>query len=330
MKQFTVAAVLVLVLAPAFGAPKETKLPTKYAMKFGHAVKLLDAYNGNGAVLEEARAELYEVQKAHPRYAPAYRETARYMIMRGHINSLQFQPGSLEAADLSLKQALDIDPNYAEAFVLYGHLYKLMGRNQDALRALLKAEKLGSSDPWLQNNWADLLIEDGKFEEAARRYRKVIDSQTKNQKATGTALEGLIKYYTAVGKLNEADEMYQKKISFQPDGAWGYGNYAQFLLCRKGEIDGSIAQSRKALAIMDYGVGRYWLAAALYGKWGQSTLQGTPDMAAKYLVEARALYSDPSEFVRNAGSCPPLGVIAHALALSKTPADTPPPKNHLR
>lgn len=326
MKQFTVAALLVLFVVPALGAPKEARLPSQYAMKFSHAVKLLDAYNGNGAVLEEARAELSEVQKAYPRYAPAYRENARYMIMRGHINSQQFQPGSLEAADVSLKNALDINPNYAEAFVLYGHLYKLMGRNQDALRALQTAEKLGANDPWLQNNWADLLVAEGKFEEAARRYRKVIDSQTTNQKALGTAFDGLINYYTAMDKLNEADEMYQKRISFQPDGAWGYGNYAQFLLCRKGEFDGSIVQSRKALAIMNYGVARYWLAAALYGKWAQSTVKGTSD-TAKYLVEAQALYADPREFVRNTGRCPSLSVIAEALDRSKPTAGISLPMN---
>jgi len=241
--------------------------------------------------------------------------------MRGHINSLRFQTGSLEAADASIKKAIEIDPHYAEAFVLRGHLYRLMGRHQEALAALEKAEKLGTTDPWLQNNWADLLIDEGKYEEAARRYRNVIDSQTGNKKAMGSAFEGLIRHYTSVGKLDQADAMYRKRIEFEPNAAWGYGNYAQFLLCQKDDYENSITRSRQALNIMNYGVGRFWLAAALYRKWAQSAIAGTNDKGTQYFLEAQAISPSPNKIAGYAGNCPPVQFIAKALALSKTEAN---------
>lgn len=283
-------------------------------LRFKRAVDLLDGYRGDPASLEAARAELQQVLARNPRHAPAHREMARYFIMQGHISSERFEPGSLEAAEYAIDKALEINPGYAEAYVLFGHLYRLRGRHREAVAALETAERLGTSDPWLHNNWADLLIDEGKYEEAAQRYRKVIDSGILNKKAMGAALEGVIKYYIRIGDLNEADSFHRKKIAFEPDSAWAYGNYAQFLLCMKDDYENSILRARQALGIMNYGVGRYWLASALYRKWAQSVMSGAPESGRKYFEEALALYPDPYEIVGRVASCPPKKRIADALA----------------
>jgi Tfp pilus assembly protein PilF len=322
MKQFlVVGAILISCAVSAATATERSTLKTADEAKFNHAVELLDGYRGDTSALELARAELDEVLKTNPRHAPAHREKARYFIMRGHMSSLRFQPGSLEAADSSINKAIEISPNYAEAFVLRGHLYRLMNRHHDAIDALEKAEKLGTTDPWLQNNWADLLIDEGKYEVAAQRYRTVIDSKTQNKKAMGAAYEGLIRYYTGVGKLDQADEIYRRKIDFEPNAAWSYGNYAQFLLCLRDDYENAIGRSRQALNIMNYGAGRYWLASALYRKWAQSAITGASDYGRQYFLEAQAIYPDPNEIAANAATCPPLRFIAQALARSKVAAN---------
>lgn len=326
MKQImTACVVLVMFLAPAVSLgetmaqkqPDIVKLNDADLLRFKRAVNLLDGYRGDSASLEAASADLKNILVRNPRYAPAHREMARYFIMRGHINSERFEPGALEAAEYAINKALEIDPKYAEAYVLFGHLYRLMGRHREALEALEKAEKLGTNDPWLYNNWADLLIDEGKYEEAVTRYRKVIDSKTPNKKAMGAALEGVIRYYVSVGKLDKADLFYKKSIVLEPDSAWGYGNYAQFLLCKKDDYEDSILRSRQALRIMNYGVGRYWLASALYRKWAQSVISGAPDSGKKYFIEAMELYPDPYGIAANAGSCPPMKLVGDALIRSR-------------
>lgn len=325
MKQVMAACViLVMILAPGV-SPGETmqkqpnivKLSDAERLSFKRAVALLDGYRGNSASLEAASIDLKNILVRNPRYAPAHREMARYFIMQGHISSQRFEPGSLEAAESAINKALEIDPKYAEAYVLLGHLYRMMGRHREALEALEKAEKLGTNDPWLYNNWADLLIDEGKYEEAVRRYRNVIDSKTPNKKAMGAALEGVIRYYVSIGKLDMADSFYRKSIAFEPDSAWGYGNYAQFLLCKKDDYENSIVRSRQALRIMNYGVGRYWLASALYRKWAQSVISGVPTSGKQYFSEAMALYPDPYGIAASAGSCPSMKLVADALKVSQ-------------
>lgn len=315
MKHILITCAFIYSFSAAEAADKST-LPTQYSTKFGHAVELLDSYRGDSSSLETAHAELDEVLKANPRYAPAYKEMARYFIKRGHISSLQFQPGSLEAADASIKKAIEINDNYTEAYVLRGHLYRLMNRHKEALDALEKAEKLGTNDPWIQNNWADLLLDEGKYEEAAQRYRNVINNKTSNKIAMTSAFEGLISYYKGVGQLEQADEIYRKQIEFEPKAAWGYGNYAQFLLCLRDDYDNSITRSRQALGIMNYGAGRYWLASALYRKWAQSVINGKSTEGKRYYEEAHEIYPDPNGIAAAAQSCPPLSKIREALAHS--------------
>lgn len=314
-RRIVLGAILAVAMAFAAIAAGETKLQRIHAAKFEQAVKLLDDYRGNTASLEQARSALDEVLKANPLFAPAHREKSRYFIMRGYINTVRFQPGALEAAAASLDKAIELKPNYAEAYVLRGHLYRLMGRHRDALAALEKAERLGTTDPWLHNNWADLLLDEGKFEAAAARYKKVIEGKTQNKKAVAAAFEGLIRYYRSTRNLDRADEIYRKQIAFEPGSAWSYGNYANFLLCEKDDYENAIVRSRQALKIMDYGNGRYWLAAALYRKWANGVVSGNGD--ERYFLEAQKFYPDPNRIAAHAANCPPLRFVSQALARSK-------------
>ncbi len=312
IKLFACAAFCSSLLAPAYAA---NKLPVNRAhhATFTQAVEQLENYRGDSAALESARLQLHTVLEAEPRFAPAHREMARYLIMKGHISGSQFQPGTLEAADAALRKALVINPAYAEAYVLYGHLYRLMGKPGEALAALKKAEKLGTSDPWLHSNWADLLIMQGNYKEAGRRYQAVIDSGTKNKKAMGAAFEGLVTYYRdEVGDLKKADSVFRERIAFEPDNAWGHGNYAIFLLCTTNDYESAITRSRQALKIMNYGAARFWLAAALYRKWATSVVEGPHQDRATYL-EAQALLANPGDLMVYTNSCPTLRVLATAL-----------------
>jgi Tfp pilus assembly protein PilF len=308
----------------ALTAAEKPALQAEDAAKLKHAAALLDAYRGDASSLAAAGAEIDRVIAANPRHAPAYRELARYRMMSGHIKAFDFQPGSLEAADAALAKAIEIDPAYAEAYVLRGQLYRLLGRRDDALAALQKAESLGTSDPWLQNNWADLLLDDGKFAEAAARYRKVVDSKTTNMKAMIAAIEGLIDYYSNAGQVDKMDELYRRQIELEPRAARTQTGYAQFLLCQKGDYEASIARSRQALALESSEAGRYWLAAGLYLKWAQSVIDKKAEAGKTYYDQAQAIYPGVDEVLGNASSCPPLDTIAKAIEL-RDEKHAPPP-----
>ncbi|MBI3349195.1 MAG: hypothetical protein HY020_18540 [Burkholderiales bacterium] len=239
----------------------------EYRANLDEAVALLDSWRGDSSVLNAARAKLDEILRSNPNVAPAHREYARYHMMSGYISGKRGTPASLAAAERSLNEALRIDPKYAEAYVLAGHLYFLQNRLADATSALATAQRIGTADPWLRLNTADVLIAQGKLDEAALNYQNVIASGTKNSKAMLAAFSGLIRFYENTGRFGEAEETYKRQIAYEPQSAWLYGNYAAFLLCTKDDAETAIAQFRKALDRMNYGMARSGLAAALYRRW---------------------------------------------------------------
>jgi tetratricopeptide (TPR) repeat protein len=248
-------------------APARIATDSKYKADLDDAVALLDSWRGDSSVLDAARVKLDGILRSNPNVAAAHREYARYHIMSGYISGNSGTPASLAAAERSLNEALRIDPKYAEAYVLEGHLYFLQNRLADAASALAKAQEIGTTDPWLQLNTADVLIAEGKLDEAALRYQNVIASGTKNSKAMLAAFSGLIRFYGKTGRLGEVEETYKRQIAYEPQSAWPYGNYAAFLLCTKDDAGAAIPQFRNALDRMNYGMARSGLSAALYRKW---------------------------------------------------------------
>jgi Tfp pilus assembly protein PilF len=286
--------------------------------KYLRARALLNNYRGRGGDLVTARKILFAILERNQRYAPAYRELARYYIMSGHINYQNFQAGSLENAEAVLKQAIDIDPGYADAYVLFGHLYRLMDRHKDAKEALIKAEKLGTNLPWLHLNWADLLVAEGQYDEAAERYEKVLKSGTKNKRAIGVAFEGLIDIYTSTQQFDKADRTHRKNIEADPTNAWSYGNYAEFLLCDRDDYDEAIKRAQEALTHMNYGAARIFLASALYRKWAYYVVKARrPEDGQQYFIKAQSIVPDVRRVAANTRNCPTMRVVQQALHMSQ-------------
>jgi len=269
-----------------------------YKTDLNEAVALLDSWRGDSSVLEAARVRLDRILASYPNVAAAHREYARYYIMSGYISGNTGTPASLVAAEKSLDEAFRIAPNYAEAYVLAGHLYLLQNRIMDAKKALAKARSIGTSDPWLSINTAEVLLAEGRLDEAANNYSSVITSGTANSKAMTSAFSGLIKYYKRTGQIQKAEETYNKQIAYEPQSAWPYGNYGAFLLCISDDADAAIIQFRKALDRMNYGMARSGLAAALYRKWVAQQDGKQSGSANSLLSEAQSLRAgSPSEVV---------------------------------
>lgn len=124
--------------------------------------------------------------------------------MAGYIKSDEFKKGSLNPAEVSILKSIEIEPDYADSFVLLGHLYTKMKRYDEAKVALEKAEAIGTGIPWLDLNWADLLNKQGKYQEAFKRYVKVEGEKSSNKKAHASALSGIIDYYDRIGAYEKA------------------------------------------------------------------------------------------------------------------------------
>lgn len=269
--------------------PRSAPINLKQRAAIAKAAELLDSWRGDSSVLKTAKQKLDDILRADPNAAPAHREYARYHIMSGHISGTTVKPASLAAAEHSLNEAIRLNPTYAEAYVLRGHLYYLQNRLTDAMDALNKAKEIGTTDPWLALNSADVFMALGRLDEAASSYQSVVASGTKNSKAMLVALDSLILFYESSEQFQKLEEAHQQKIAYNPKAAWSYGNYGAFLLCTKDDAEASIVQFRKALELMNYRMAHSGLAAALYRKLAMGTADIYQNGTDELIREAQSL-----------------------------------------
>lgn len=222
---------------------------------------------------------------------------------------------ALAAAEESLNTALKLKPDYADSHVLAGHLYFIKHDLARSRAALERAEAIGTADPWLNLNWAVLLNKEGKVTESSERYKRTIASKTPNSRAMRAAYQGLVSNLLATSNFTEVEATYQQLLAYDPTDAWSRGNYASFLLCSTDDPDRAIPEYRKALEIMDYGMARGGLAAALYRKWaGEKMLPSAqPEAPSAEYAEAQSLVEGTPIQVAIAYCCqgPVIDVIAN-------------------
>lgn len=251
----------------------QSKNPQLYR-QFDEARTLLDGWRGEEDTLADAHAILATVVRADPTFAPALREAARGFIMAGQQGGGRYDRRYLELALGTLQQAIEVEPAYADAYVLLGHARTIVLDFDEAADALRRAEALGTGSPWLDLNWADLKVKLGDDAGAEPRYRAVIARGPRNAKAYTHALDGLQGIHWRRGELDEFEALHRKLVAFEPTNPYRYNNYAWFKLFSRGDVDGAIALTEKALAIRDLGPARYTLGCALLTKLARAIERG--------------------------------------------------------
>lgn len=274
----------------------EEKFPALYK-DFLEAKELIDRYRGRQTPLVEAKHLLDHIIKAQIDFAPAYREYARLYYKAGYINDQKWKPQTLSLAKAAIKRAIELAPNYEDAYVLLGYHYTLEGLYVYAKEALDKAEKLGSKSPWLYLNRVPVYEKAGNKASVASMYIKVVESETDNRNALSGALQGLAKYYAEKGDFEQADYWYNEHIDFDPT-AWNFGAYAYHLLFDRGDADRSIKYGEKAIAEMDHGVGRFNLGCAYYLKWARVLASDGKQEAQPFLDRAYDLNPNVLKVIR--------------------------------
>jgi tetratricopeptide (TPR) repeat protein len=310
MTKLQVVLVLTIFVAVVAGGANAAGLSV--ADDVSQAQAQLDKWSGQPDLLRDAKERIDRALRRDPKNYEALAELARYQIMSGYIREKwtkrrttsvgEFVPGTLETAEATLKEALDIKPEFAKAYVLLGHVYTQQERVQDAAAALRKAEQIGTDDPWLDLNWADLHLQAGETAAAEERWRHVIEKGTTQPKARLAAYGYLTKSYVKAGKVQEATALYEQQIAENPTNAWLRSDFAIFLHCH-GANDRAIEEHRGALKIMDFGIGRREYANALYAKWAGMILAGkNVAEAERYFKEAQANYPSLEDVMVYEGS----------------------------
>jgi Tfp pilus assembly protein PilF len=278
---------------PAAQAQAQLKPAAQTQDQLAQVGDLLDEYWGDNHKLERIRDLLDQVLERDPRSATAYQYYARYYLEKGYHDGHAAKARS--DADRALTRAVELSPLDPESFVLRGNLYRLMDRPEGAKAALRKAEALGTTNPWLQVNWGRLSQNESNYFDALSRCGRVVDDKSAKRSVRFGAQDCLIEAFISLGRLAEADNQYQRMVGQAPDIAWAHGNYANYLLCLRGDYPAAEAQSRQALQLMDYPEARLVLAATLYARWAQQVAGSERSQAESVWRQAQEQWSgDPA------------------------------------
>jgi hypothetical protein len=264
--------------------------------------ELLDSWTGQSEILEQANEKLSNVLKQSPRNYLALYQLARYKLKSGYISQIagryksynfsvgNYSPGTLNAAESTIRSAIKINPRFADGYVLLAQIQFDETQLDKVEKSLKKAEAIGTKNPWLQLQWAALNVAKGEYSAAEMRNQSVLDSDIKDNKAKSASLYNLIDSSKRKGEYDHVIILYKEYFKLNPTNAWAHGDLASFLNGTLGRNDEAITQAREALKIMDYGIGEQILAMALYGKWADLINEGKLKEATVYFNEAWKIY----------------------------------------
>lgn len=266
---------------PATDAASKSPVDERLESRLANVRDLIDEDR-----FELAGEELDKLVREYPKSAEVHRQYARQSLNAGYLTNSRYRPGSLRESLEHLARAIETEPDHAPSHTFQGRVFRLMKRPVEARAALEKADSIDTGDLWRQLYWGELLLVEGKHEQAEARFRKVLSSPDASDGQNEMATGGLLSYFTRTGRLDDADSLYRQRIEKGPAHQFKHGNYAAFLLCHRDDYDGAILQAVRAREIADYGVVRRTLAAALYRKWSAQVAEGELDQAGITLGQA--------------------------------------------
>lgn len=244
------------------------KNPALYAQVAKAEVLISEAY-GNSSSNNEALQLAQGVIAKDPKFAPAYVQAARATGARGYIASGQFDPAALGTQEEILQKALALEPAYDYALAMLAYTKLTQGKLDEAEVLQKKVTAMKSGYPFLKSQIAQVAFQRKDYAKAVEIATKGYDEFKSDPRvAAGYCTELIFAYEELKGDQTDKLEKWQSTRSkLAPQVAWFWGDYARHRLFNMNDYAGAITYGEKALTLMDYGVGRYTLAAAYYAKW---------------------------------------------------------------
>ncbi|PHX57425.1 glycosyl transferase family 2 [Tychonema bourrellyi FEM_GT703] len=141
-------------------------------------------------------------------------------------NALQVG-GKIDEAKTCYVRAIEINPNFAEAYANYGSICAQQEEWQEAISAYEKAIALKPDFAGAFRNYAKLLTQLGKSEEATQCWYRAFAIDPKS--GTAEDLENLAKTLIEQGKVNQGIDCYRRAVELNPNAGAAYHELAEIL-----------------------------------------------------------------------------------------------------
>ena len=217
----------------------------------------------------------------------------------------------MAAAEKWARQAVESDPKQANAWVVYGQIKYAQYRLGESLEMLNKAESIDPTSVKLRlrkgatlRALAQYRGDDSLLDASAREYRKVIHGKIDDGNER-LAISELAEIASAKGDYDKAVQYLAQSL------ATASGSEAAFLLDKRakahlfaGNTDAALADIRKSLGIMDFGIGRQTSGMVLLVKAGRSMRSGDTASAYDNVQKAFSTRTDPRQMLSALASVP--------------------------
>lgn len=265
-------AILFLIVVGA--ADAKTPDNASAQARFEEALELIHAFGGSGDERQRAMQLAEALWTSDP--DSGYSQTLVAESLSTWELGQDGEPAALRDQIIQLAdQALQLDPSLAQAHVakaralVRGSMYDQANAAIDAALAL-QPDLSGAL--FLR---ADIFRRTGNYAAADAWYRRFIDSTpSPARKANGYGW--MAKMYTdaarrcagaeRAGHLARARALHERLLELDPASAWKTVNFAIFLNDDASDFDTAEHYAQKALAIMEFPMARYHVAAARYQK----------------------------------------------------------------
>jgi tetratricopeptide (TPR) repeat protein len=119
-------------------------------------------------------------------------------------------------------KAIELNPNYADAYAARGGIYYVLGKFDLQLRDFLKANQLAPNDSDISYDVATAYEDFGRFLDAINMYKRTLALDPNDK----DALAALVLDYLAVGDRRDAVELIPRLSRFDP----GEGKQLQLII----------------------------------------------------------------------------------------------------
>ena len=271
--------------------------------------------NGEG---DEAEPMLLELRKANPGDAEVLTQLARIEYLRATSGRAQangfamdWDPAHMDAAERWAEQAVAANPRHANAWIAYGQIKNARMQPEESLKMLERAESLDPASIKLRLRKGATLRSLSEYRgdktllaAAAREYGLAIKGEIDDGNELRAAQE-LAHVYVDLAQYEKAQATLTQALQF------AQGNQRAFFLDDRakaylyaGQVDQALADSRAALALVDFGVGRNNLGRGLLVKAGLHMRDGAAKDAAAAIQQALETGVSPSDVMPALASVP--------------------------
>jgi tetratricopeptide (TPR) repeat protein len=165
-------------------------------------------------------------------------------IAQDNLGVILAQKGRMDAAITCFQQALQIEPDFAEAHNNLGNALLQMGKVDAAITHCQRALQISPEDAQARLNLGNALFRKGGVGDAITQYRKALQIDP----AFAMAHNNLGTVLRQEGRVDEAITEYQKALQIKPNEAEFHNNLGKALQ-QKGRVGEAISQYREALQI---------------------------------------------------------------------------------